>query len=165
MKASSNCINLVKEFESLHDGDLSTIGLQPKMDPIGIWTEGYGHAMQFAGVLIRGAHKREQAYRLASVRSEAEAIRLLMADLAKFEFEVSRLVTTRINQNQFDALVSFAFNLGSSNLAASTLLKKVNTNPANLSLRAEFDKWVFADHVKLPGLVRRRKAEANLYFS
>jgi lysozyme len=152
-------------FESLHDGDLSTIGLQPKMDPIGIWTEGYGHAMRFNSALIRGAQNRELAHRLSSVKNEAEANKLLMADLAKFEAEVTRLVASQVNQNQFDALVSFTFNLGSSNLATSTLLKKVNANPADPGIRAEFDKWVFSDHVKLPGLVRRRKAEANLYFS
>jgi len=166
MKASIKCIGLIKKFESLHDGDLSLIGLQPKMDPIGIWTEGYGHAMRFNGSFLKGSHNKSLAYSLQSIRTEADAIRILtQEDIPVREGIVTRHVRVAINQNQFDALVSFTFNVGEGNLATSTLLRKVNTNPADPSIRREFDKWVYSEGRKLQGLVNRRKEEANLYFS
>ena len=68
-------------------------------------------------------------------------------------------------QNQFDALVSFAYNLGNGALKGSTLLKKVNANPNDIAIKKEFLKWVNAGGKRLQGLVNRRTEEANLYFS
>ena len=63
MRTSIVGINLIKEFESLHDGDLSKIGIQPKMDPIGIWTEGYGKAMRGDdGCFLKGKKDKDKAY-------------------------------------------------------------------------------------------------------
>jgi lysozyme len=70
-----------------------------------------------------------------------------------------------INQNQFDALVSFCYNVGPGNLKSSTLLKKVNANPNDPTIRTEFLKWNKGGGKVLAGLTRRRTAEANLYFS
>ena len=70
-----------------------------------------------------------------------------------------------VNQNQFDALVSFTFNLGETNLRKSTLLKCVKANPNNLNIRTEFLRWNRSKGEVLPGLIRRRKDEADLYFS
>jgi lysozyme len=84
--------------------------------------------------------------------------------LVSFEQYVDSYCRDDINQNQFDALVSFAYNLGPGNLKSSTLLKKVNANPEDESIRLEFMKWVKAGGKTLKGLVRRREAEANLYF-
>ena len=70
-----------------------------------------------------------------------------------------------ISQHQFDALLSFTFNVGTGNLARSTLLRKVKANPKDLSIRGEFSRWVYGGGKRLPGLVRRRKMEADLYFS
>ena len=70
-----------------------------------------------------------------------------------------------INQCQFDALVSFAYNCGSGALKGSTLLKRVNNNPADLTIVDAFLMWTKADGKTLAGLVSRRKAEAKLYFS
>ena len=70
-----------------------------------------------------------------------------------------------ISQHQFDALLSFTFNIGTGNLARSTLLRKVKANPKDPSIRGEFSRWVHGGGKRLPGLVRRRKMEADLYFS
>lgn len=82
-----------------------------------------------------------------------------------YENDVKRLVKAPLNQNQFEALVSFTFNLGGGSLSTSTLLKKVNVNPCDPSIRDEFAKWRLAGGKVLAGLIRRRAAEADLYFS
>ena len=74
-------------------------------------------------------------------------------------------IIDKINQNQKDALTDFAYNCGVGNLKNSTLLKKVNANPIDASIRAEFLRWDKANGKVLAGLTRRREAEANLYFS
>jgi lysozyme len=96
--------------------------------------------------------------------TEEQAVELLANMLVSFEKYVDSYCVDTITQNQFDALVSFAYNLGPANLKASTLLKKVNVNPNDESIRLEFMKWVKAGGKTLKGLVRRREAEANLYF-
>ena len=96
--------------------------------------------------------------------TEEQAVELLANMLVSFEKYVDSYCIDTITQNQFDALVSFAYNLGPANLKSSTLLKKVNANPNDESIRLEFLKWVKAGGKTLKGLVRRREAEADLYF-
>ena len=96
--------------------------------------------------------------------TEEQAVELLANMLVSFEKYVDSYCIDTITQNQFDALVSFAYNLGPANLKASTLLKKVNINPNDESIRLEFLKWVKAGGKTLKGLVRRREAEADSYF-
>jgi len=96
--------------------------------------------------------------------TEEKAVELLANMLVSFEKYVDSYCRDDINQNQFDALVSFAYNLGPSNLKSSTLLKKVNANPEDETITAEFMKWVKAGGKTLKGLVRRREAESQLYF-
>ena len=93
------------------------------------------------------------------------ATELLAVILEEFEGYVNSYVTSTLNDNQFSALVSFTYNLGPANLRSSTLLKKVNRDPNDPSIADEFAKWVKAGGKTLKGLVRRRKAEAELYFS
>lgn len=86
--------------------------------------------------------------------------------IAKFEKSVlSALGGVVVNGNQFDALVSFTYNVGAGNLNRSTLLKKVIANPNDLTIRGEFMKWNKAGGKVLNGLTKRRVDEANLYFS
>lgn len=92
------------------------------------------------------------------------AIEYFKHDVAFFELQVDALATDKLTQNQFSALVSFCYNLGANSLKTSTLLKKVNTNPNDPTIAVEFLKWVNAGGRKLAGLVRRREAEASLYF-
>ena len=96
--------------------------------------------------------------------TEEQAVELLANMLVSFEKYVDSYCVDTITQNQFDALVSFAYNLGPANLKSSTLLKKVNANPNDESIKLEFLKWVKAGGKTLKGLVRRREAESELYF-
>lgn len=94
-----------------------------------------------------------------------ESNRLFDIELSRFETGVLNLVKTRINNNQFSALVSFSFNVGLGNLRTSTLLRKVNMNPNDPTIRQEFLRWNRGGGIVLNGLTRRREAEADLYFT
>lgn len=83
----------------------------------------------------------------------------------RFAKRVDALVTSNLNQNQFNALVSFAYNVGTGNFASSTLLKKVNRNPNDLTIKDEFLRWNKAGGKVINGLTNRRNEEADLYFS
>lgn len=141
MRTSHVGITLIKSFESLR--------LEAYRCPAGIWTIGYGHT---AGV------------RRGDRIDERKAEQLLAEDLRQFEDVVNR-ECPGINQNQFDALVSFTFNVGTGNFLKSTLLKCVKANPENVNIRYELSRWNKANGTVLSGLIRRRKAEADLYFS
>ena len=95
---------------------------------------------------------------------KSTALTYLSHDLKQFEYGVDALTVDTINQNQFGALVSFAYNCGLQNLKSSTLLKKVNANPDDLTIFKEFLKWNKANGRTMAGLLRRREAEAKLYF-
>ena len=162
MKINKEGLDLIKHFESLHDGDLKTIGLQPKMDPIGIWTEGYGRAMRDSkGNFIKGSVNKDLAYKNISIHNEQEATNALTVDLTPREHVVAQNIKVSINENQFSALVSYVYNTGGSN----TLYKLINSNASEKDIRNWFEtKYITADGVPLKGLVLRRKAEADLYF-
>lgn len=140
MKTSINGIDLIKGFESF--------AAKQYICPAGLPTIGYGH------VILRGE-------KFATL-SESEANALLMRDLDSFERGVSLLVKKALTQNQFDALVSFAFNCGVAALKSSTLLKKLNAGDF-LGAADEFLKWCKSGGKTLPGLVRRRKEERELF--
>lgn len=163
MQHSPTCAALVKHFEGLHDGDLHQIGLQPKRCPAGIWTEGWGHAIRDkAGRILPDTASEDEALKYSKVRTVVEADRLLDQDLARFATKVAALLRRPVQQNQFDALVSFAYNLGPGKLATSTLLRKVNASDHEAA-EAEFGRWTRAGGRVLRGLVLRRRAEAWLY--
>ena len=167
MKINNLGIDLIKKFESLHDGDLKTIGLQPKMDPIGIWTVGYGHAVSdpVTKKFVKGIENKQRASELYPTMTEQEAVTLLQRDLDAFAMAVIPLIKSNINDNQFSAIVSFAYNCGVGNLTKSTLLKKINANPSDPTIRESFGVWNKAGGKVLLGLTRRRSAEADLYFT
>jgi len=83
----------------------------------------------------------------------------------RFAKRVDEMVKVDLTQNQFNALTSFAYNVGTGNFASSTLLKKVNANPNDLAIELEFKKWTKANKVVVQGLVNRRKKEALIYFT
>jgi lysozyme len=138
-------LELIKSFE----GFSPTIYL----DSAGLPSIGYGHLI---------LPHEYPPFKNGITKSEAEA--LLKADVRAAENAVSRLITSPINQNQFDALVSFTFNLGAGALQRSTLRAKVNRADHG-SVPAEFLRWVYAEGRKTAGLIRRRQAEAELYIS
>jgi lysozyme len=163
MKTSQIGVKLIKEFESLHDGDLKTIGLQPKMDPIGIWTEGYGRAMRDSkGNFIKGISNKKLAYDSITIHNIKEAEEALFEDLTPRELAVFRKLKIKVNQNQFDALVSHYYNTGGS----ATLFDLINKKASNEQIKNWFTtRYITGDGKPLAGLVRRRKAEWDLFNS
>ena len=162
MKTNKEGINIIKHFESLHDGDLKQLGLQPKMCPAGIWTEGYGRAMRDnKGNFLKGIANKQLAFSRATINNEKEAEESLKQDLKNFELIVSRNINVPLNENQFSALVSYVYNTGGSN----TLYKLINNGAPDKDIRNWFEtKYISAGGVILKGLILRRKAEANLFF-
>jgi len=162
MKTSSVGIDLIKEFESLHDGDLSKIGLQPKMCPAKVWTEGYGRAMRNKdGVFLKGTKDKKEAYANITINNKQEAEQALIEDLRVFERIVSFKIKIPLTQNQYDSLVSYTYNTGGSD----TLFKLINKKAPEEQIRKWFEtKYITANGVRLQGLVRRRKAESDLFF-
>lgn len=163
MKTSQKGIDLIKSFESLHDGDLKMSGLQPKMDPSKIWTEGWGRAMRDnKGNFLKGESNRQLAYSRATIKTLKEADEALREDLKPREFDVFRKLKVPVTQNQFDALVSHYYNTGGS----STLFDLINKKAAKDIIYKWFtERYIMSDGKVLNGLIRRRKAEADLYFS
>lgn len=141
MAPSQACVENIKHFEGFRS--------KPYRCPAGVPTIGYGHT--------DGVRMTDPAI------TEAQAEELLRMDLQAFAAGVNRLVRVALTQGQFDALVSFAYNVGLGNLQRSTLLKKLNAGDYS-GAAAEFGRWTkAADGQQLPGLVRRRAAERALF--
>ena len=136
---------LIKQFEGLR--------LDAYICPAGVPTIGYGTTK------VNG-----QAVKVPSTITESQANDYLKSDVKTFEQAVNSAVTVPVTQNQFDALVSFTYNLGPGNLRSSTLLKKLNA--ADYAGAAdEFPKWNKSGGKELAGLTRRRNAERDLFLS
>ncbi|WP_199152960.1 lysozyme [Chromobacterium sp. ASV23] len=142
MQTSSNGIQLIQQFEGLR--------LTAYQDSVGVWTIGYGHT----GPDVRSG---------LSI-SNSQATQLLSQDLQRFEQGVSNLVKAAINQNQFDALISFSYNLGLGNLQSSTLLRLLNQGDYQ-GAAGQFPLWDKAGGKVLPGLQKRRLAEQALFLT
>lgn len=147
-KISNQGIDLIKAFEGFSS--------KPYLCPAKIPTIGYGATFYPDG--------KKVTMNDAPI-TEEKGVELLKSMLVKFEQYVDSYCIDTITQSQFDALVSFCYNLGPSNLKSSTLLKKVNKDPNDPTIEAEFMKWTKAGGKTLKGLVRRREAEAKLYFN
>lgn len=145
MKASSKCIDLIRRFEGFKSA--------PYRCPAGVATIGFGSTRYADG---RAVSLKDDPI------TEAQALDLLHQTLTQYEQAVSKAVKVPINQNQFDALVDFAYNAGAGNMASSTLVKKLNAGDLK-GASAEFDRWVFAAGVRLRGLTLRRQAERELF--
>jgi GH24 family phage-related lysozyme (muramidase) len=104
----------------------------------------------------------EETERFKNGLTQEEADALFLVDKKKAENHIHDLVHFPLNQNQFDALVDFAYNAGAQNLRTSTLLKKINASDFKGAAN-EFGKWVFGGGKKLNGLVKRRDAERLLF--
>ena len=146
MKLNKAGADLIKEFEGCK---LKAYQCSAKK-----WTIGYGNTYFADGTLVVAGN--------AITQQKAEQLFEIIAN--DFSAKVAKLVTLKVSENQFGALTSFAYNCGIANLQKSTLLKKVNFNPNDPSIKAEFLKWNKAGGKVLAGLTRRREAEANLYF-
>jgi lysozyme len=137
-----NGLALTQQFEGMR--------LSAYQDQVGVWTIGFGHTGPdvHAGLTI----------------TQDQATALLMKDVASASASVNNLVKVPLTQNQFDALVDFVFNLGQGKFAGSTLLRGLNAGDFS-GAAAEFVKWDHAGGQVVPGLLRRRLAEAQLFQS
>ncbi|MES2564390.1 MAG: lysozyme [Pseudomonadota bacterium] len=142
MIISDEGIQLIKKFEGCK--------LEAYLCPAGVWTIGYGHTGQD---VVEG---------LSITDHQADA--LLQHDLARFERCVDNYVQVAITQAQFDALVSFALNLGCESLKKSTLLRMLNDGD-DVGASLQFERWNRAGGKVLAGLTRRREAERDLFLT
>ncbi|MFY7136524.1 lysozyme [Enterobacter cloacae complex sp. SYL001] len=146
MQTSEKGIALIKQFEGCK--------LTAYQDSVGVWTIGYGWTQPVDGKPVRAG---------MTIKQET-AERLLKTGLVSYESDVSRLVKVGLTQGQFDALVSFTYNLGARSLSTSTLLRKLNAGDYAGSAD-EFLRWNKAGGKVLNGLTRRREAERALFLS
>lgn len=141
MKSTDKAINLIKSFEQLR--------LNSYRCPAGVWTIGYGHTDGVnQGMLI--TEKTADAFLRQDIRNAEHCVNQMGVDLT---------------QGQFDALVSFVFNVGVQAFRISTLRRLVMSNPDDPKIADEFRRWVYAGNKKLPGLIKRREKEIELYYS
>ena len=146
MKVSETGVRLIAKYEGFRSS--------PYLDPVGIPTIGYGNTFYPDNTRVKMTDKPI---------TEERARELLRDIVDGFEREVSKLMR-EVNQNQFDAVLSFVYNLGITNFKKSTLLKRINNNPSDPDIAYQFSQWNKAGKKVLLGLTRRRKAEAELYF-
>lgn len=146
MQTSDKGIALIKEFEGCK--------LTAYQDSVRVWTIGYGWTQPVDGKPIRAG---------MTIKQET-AERLLKTGMVSYESDVSRLVKVGLTQGQFDALVSFTYNLGARSLSTSTLLRKLNAGDY-AGAADEFLRWNKAGGKVLNGLTRRREAERALFLS
>lgn len=139
MKTSENGIKIIKRFEGCK--------LESYKCPSGIQTIGYGHT--------KGVKQGDKC-------TQEQALEFLKQDIEVCERAIAKLVTVQLNQNQFDALVSFTYNLGITNFKSSTMLKYINAKQFIMASN-EFPRWVYSNGKKLKGLEKRRKAEKDLF--
>ena len=139
---------LITKFEGL--------SLKPYLCSAKIQTIGYGNTYSPDGKRVTLLDKEI---------TKKEAFDMFKEVANRFAKRVDELVTSNLNQNQFNALVSFAYNVGTGNFASSTLLKKVNKNPNDMTIKDEFLRWNKAGGKVINGLTNRRNEEAILYFS
>lgn len=139
-------IRLIKKWEGLK--------LRSYQCLAGKWTIGYGNTVYENGSPVKPNEKI----------NIDRADRLLIYKVAEFENAIKKLLKVNLNDNQIGALTSFAFNVGIGAISRSVLLKKVNANPADSTIRDEFMRWNKVNGTPVKGLTNRRKDEADLYF-
>ena len=143
-RLSTPGLELIKKFEGMR--------LRAYVCPSGVWTIGYGHT---GPDVVEGLKITEE-----------EAETLLRKDVSSYESAVSNYTTVKLNQNEYDALVSFTYNVGSNAYRNSTLLRKLNGGVDKKEVADEFGRWTKGgDGADLPGLVRRRAEEKKLFLT
>jgi lysozyme len=141
VRVSENGIDFICQWEKL--------ALEPYNDGAGYMTIGFGHRVR------EGEHFKRI--------DEDQAKDLLMSDIEDVEIKLSDCIEREISQEQFDACVSLAFNIGNHAFERSTLLQKLNHGRPFKEVSPQFDRWVFAGSKKMAGLVKRRAAERKLF--
>ena len=147
MRLNNSGYLLICEFEGL--------SLKPYLCPANIPTIGYGNTFYSDGSKVTMSDKPISKY------IAFEMFKVIADDFAK---KVSKLITYPLNQNQFNAVVSFAYNVGINSFKSSTLVKKINLNAFDPTIKDEFLKWNKAKGKVLNGLTKRRELESEIYF-
>ena len=150
MEASENGIKIIKRFEGLVLHAYKDPGSKNGL-PI---TIGYGSTMYKSGKKIQ----------LGDTITQEQAIDLLHWEVEN-KTSVLRGMNLKLNQNQFDAVTSLIYNIGVGNFNKSTLLKRLKVNPNDPDIRNQFGRWIYNDGKIMQDLIRRRKLEADLYFT
>lgn len=148
MKLNEDGYLLITHFEGFKPN--------PYLDSVKIPTIGYGNTYYKDGTRVALLDKHI---------TQEEAFELFKSIVDRFASKVNSYVKSAVNQNQFNALVSLAYNIGTGNFASSTLLKKVNINPNDPSIDFEFKKWNKAGGKVVNGLTNRRLKESQTYYS
>ncbi len=148
MKISQKGLDLIKKFEGF--------SAKPYLCPAGVPTIGYGATYYTNGTKVTMSDEPI---------SEEWAEQLLSHIVHTYEKGVTSLVIPKITQNQFDALVSFAYNVGVTNFRKSTLLRLINKDPNNPEIANQFMRWVRGGGKVINGLIKRRQIESKLYFT
>lgn len=138
-----NAIDLIKKYEGFRP--------QSYQDSVGVWTIGYGTTR------ING-----EPVKAGMTITEDQAIQYVQLEVNKLWSQIEQVVKVPINDNQMNALVDFAYNLGFNALKTSTLMRYINQSKFEQAA-SEFGKWVYAGGKVLPGLVKRREAEKQLF--
>lgn len=146
MKLDPNGYRLIQGFEGLK--------LSAYKDSAGITTIGYGNITYENGTKVK----------MGDTITQEKADLLFQHFANRFASQVDSIVTATVNQNQFNAMVSLAYNIGIGAFSKSTLLKKVNKNSCDSTIKDEFMKWVNAGGKRIQGLINRRAKEAEIYF-
>lgn len=138
-----NAIDLIKQFE----------GFRPEayQDSVGVWTIGYGTTII-----------NNQPVKQGMTITQDQALQLVQQEVNKLWSKIESILKVKINDNQMNALVDFAYNLGFGSLKNSTLMRLVNESKFDEAAN-QFPRWVYAGGKVLPGLVRRREAEKQLF--
>ena len=140
-------LELIESFEGFSP--------KPYKDVAGIWTIGVGSIYGTNGKRVKSTHKHI---------TKKEALQLMERDLKRTEIKITQLVKVPITQNQFSALCSFVYNVGSGAFQRSTARMKLNRGNYK-GCANEFLRWKYAGKRAIPGLLRRRKAERELFLS
>lgn len=140
-----NAIDLIKQFE----------GFRPEayQDSVGVWTIGYGTTVI-----------NNQPVKQGMTITQEQALQLVQQQVNKLWSQIESILKVKINDNQMNALIDFAYNLGFGSLRNSTLMRLVNESKFEEAAN-QFPRWVYAGGKVLPGLVRRREAERQLFLS
>lgn len=158
MKVSSETVRMIKHHEGVR--------FRPYRCPALLWTVGVGHVIDPAHIGVKIEERKNLPIPAGwdRILSEAEVDELLQQDLKRFEAGVVRLCPTGLNQSRFDALVSFSFNAGLGGLQRSTIRMRHNRGVFEGAADA-FMMWTISAGKEMPGLVKRRRDERNLYLS
>lgn len=149
---SQNCIKLIETYEC--SGDVTRF-LTAYKCPAGVMTIGVGTTMYPTGEKVKEG----------DVITIEQAYEFLRHDLDSTMKRIDAFTRDDVSQSQFDALVSFGYNIGTNALKTSTLLKVLNANPNDPQIAAEFQRWSKAGGKVVAGLLKRRRSESHLYFT